>query len=102
MHNDVKPFKQNPSHKFCKNLINFENPKKIQKPQKLGKKCMKCMINRWKKDHTCENTRKRPKKEWGRWRSWNWGVWERERHFIVKRDWGEMTEIHADLLYRKP
>ena len=35
MHNDVKPFKQNPSHKFCKNLINFEKPQKFSKTPKV-------------------------------------------------------------------
>ena len=31
-------FKQNPTQKFCKNLINFENPKNFSKTQNLGKK----------------------------------------------------------------
>ena len=52
MHGVLKSFKQNPSHKVCENLINF------QKPQKLGKKCMKCMIKRWKRDHTYEKQEK--------------------------------------------
>ena len=32
MHNDLNSFKQNPSQKFHRNFINFENP------QKLGQK----------------------------------------------------------------
>ena len=35
MHNDLKSFKQNPSHKFCKNLINFEKPQKFLKTPKV-------------------------------------------------------------------
>ena len=40
MHGVLKSFKQNPSHKVCENLINF------QKPQKLGQNAW----NVWLKD----------------------------------------------------
>ena len=38
MHDDLKSFKQNPTKKFCKNLINFEKSKNLSKTQNLGKK----------------------------------------------------------------
>ena len=34
MHDDLNSFKQNPSQKFCKNLINFEKPQKLFKNTK--------------------------------------------------------------------
>ena len=34
MHDVLNSFKQNPSHKYCKNLINFEKPPKIFKNPK--------------------------------------------------------------------
>ena len=36
MHEHIRSFKQNLTQKFCKNLINFENPKIFQKPKNLG------------------------------------------------------------------
>ena len=45
MHDDLKSFKQNPTKKFCKNLINFEKSQNLSKTQNLGKKkIMKCML----------------------------------------------------------
>ena len=45
MHEHLRSIKQNPTQKFCKNLINFEkkNPKfkKTQKPRFKNMKCMK-------------------------------------------------------------
>ena len=38
MHEHLRSFKQNPTQKICKNLINFKNPKIYQNPQKLGQK----------------------------------------------------------------
>ena len=38
MHDDLNSFKQNPTQKFCKNLIKFENHKNFSKTQNLGKK----------------------------------------------------------------
>ena len=38
MHDDLKSFKQNPTKKFCKNLINFEKSQNLSKAQKLGQK----------------------------------------------------------------
>ena len=38
MHEHLRLFKENPTQKFCKNLINFEKPQIFQKSQKLGKK----------------------------------------------------------------
>ena len=46
MHDDLNSFKQNPSQKFHKYFINFENPKNFQKPQKLGQNAW----NVWLKD----------------------------------------------------
>ena len=44
MHDVLNSFKQNPSHKYCKNLINFEKSQKLFKNPKLRLKSMKCMI----------------------------------------------------------
>ena len=38
MHDVLNSFKQNPSHKYCKNLINFEKPQKFSKTPKVRKK----------------------------------------------------------------
>ena len=38
MHEQLGSFKQNPSQKFCKNLINFEKSQKFSKTPKLGQK----------------------------------------------------------------
>ena len=40
MYDDLKSFKQNPTRKFCKNLINFEkkNPKSFKIPKSLVKR----------------------------------------------------------------
>ena len=35
MHENLGSFTQNPSQKFCKNLINFEKPQKLFKNLKL-------------------------------------------------------------------
>ena len=48
MHEHMGSFKHNPTQKFHKNFINFEKPKKFQKPQKLRSKSVKCMINKRK------------------------------------------------------
>ena len=44
MHDDLEPFSQSPSQKFCKNLFDFEKPQIFQQIQKIGSECMKCMI----------------------------------------------------------
>ena len=44
MHDHLKSIKQNPTQKFCKNLINFEKPQKLFKNPKLRLENMKCMI----------------------------------------------------------
>ena len=36
MHEDFKAFSQKPTQKFHNNFINFETPKKFQKPKNLG------------------------------------------------------------------
>ena len=66
MYEFLNPFKQSPSQKFHRNLNNFEYPKDFQKPQKLGKKCMKCMIRWWKEDHTCEKCKIKTKEGVGK------------------------------------
>ena len=38
MHELLRSFEQNPSQKFCKNLINFEKSQNLSKAQKLGQK----------------------------------------------------------------
>ena len=45
MHEHIGSFKQNPTQKFCKNLINFEKPQRFSKTPKVRSKEMKCMIN---------------------------------------------------------
>ena len=47
MHEVLNSLKQHPTQIFLQNLINFENPQKFFKNQNLGKKRMKCMINKW-------------------------------------------------------
>ena len=54
MHEHITSFKQNPTQKFYKILINFQKPQKIFKNPKHRSKCMKCMKNERKKDHTRE------------------------------------------------
>ena len=54
MHEHIGSFKQNPTQKFHKYLINFEKPQKIFKNPKPRSECMKCMKNERKKDHTRE------------------------------------------------
>ena len=44
MHELLRSFEQNPSQKFCKNLINFEKSQNLSKPPKVRSKEIKCMI----------------------------------------------------------
>jgi len=52
-----------PSQRFEINSSILKNPIHVQQPQKLGKKCMKCMIKSEKASYHMKNARKRPKKE---------------------------------------
>ena len=52
MHEHIGSFKQNPTQKFHKNLINFEKPQKSFKNQKPMYKCVKCMKNERLEKHT--------------------------------------------------
>ena len=63
MHDDLEPFSQSPSQKFCKNLFDFEKPQIFQQIQKIGSECMKCMIKGLKRDHTYEICNEKTK-EW--------------------------------------
>ena len=47
MHEHLRSIKQNPTQKFCKNLINFEKKKtqNLKKPKNLGLK----IWNAWRK-----------------------------------------------------
>ena len=54
MHDDLEPFSQSPSQKFCKNLFDFEKPQNFQQIPKARSECMKYMIKGFKRDHTCE------------------------------------------------
>ena len=49
MHENWRSFKQNPTQKFCKNLINFEKPQNFSKTPKVRLKKMKCVINERRK-----------------------------------------------------
>ena len=44
MHELFRSFEQNPTQKFCKNLINFEKSQNLSKTPKVRSKEMKCMI----------------------------------------------------------
>ena len=54
MHEHIGSFKQNPTQKFHKILINHEKPQKNFKKPKPRSKCMKCMKKERKQDHTRE------------------------------------------------
>ena len=54
MHEHIGSYKQNPTQKFHKYLINFEKPQKKFKNPKPRSKCMKCMKKERKQDHTSE------------------------------------------------
>ena len=90
-----------PIPKFHKTFINFEKPQKNFKNPKPRSKCVKCMKNEWKRDHT----------KWFEirkgWKSHGFEVWERrkclggEKIDSVKKDQGEVRRNHADPLHRK-
>ena len=103
MHNILNPFKQSPSQKFHKTslILKKKNPKNFQKPQKLGKKCMKCMIKRWKRDHTSEKCKEKTKDRVGKMKRLSlWCLGDGETLFCRERYQGEMREIRIDPIYR--
>ena len=52
MHEHITSYKQNPTQRFHKILINFQKPQKFQVNLKPRSKCMKCMKNERKEKHT--------------------------------------------------
>ena len=52
MHEVKRSFKQKPIPKFQQTLKNFEKPQNFSKTPKPSSKCMKCMNNERKRDHT--------------------------------------------------
>ena len=61
-------FKQNPTQKFCKNLINFEKHQKIykkkkKKTQNLGQNAWNVWLKARKEIILVKNAMKRPKNE---------------------------------------
>ena len=101
MHEHLGSLTQNLSQKFHKTFINFEKPHKNFKNPKPRSKCVKCMKNEWKRDHT----------KWFEirkgWKSHGFEVWERrkclggEKTDFVKKDRGEVRKNRTDPLHRK-
>ena len=101
MHEHWRLFKQNQPKKFAKTLSILKNPKNFQKPQKLDKKRMKCMIDVRRKiipeeentleakDWVGKTFREREKSCLGRWKVKNY--WERLE---------KMRENRVEALYR--
>ena len=54
MHEHITSKTQYPTQKFHKILINFQNPHIFQENPKPRLKCVKCMKNERKRDHTGE------------------------------------------------
>ena len=52
MHEHTASNKQNSTQKFHKILTNFQKPQKLYKNPKPRSKCVKCMKNEEKRDHT--------------------------------------------------
>ena len=102
MHEHLGSFKQNPSQKFCKNLINFEkSKKKIQRPINLDL----YEWNAWKKRKTrsyqWRKNQSRLKITWEWGLEWERRVWEGEETSSVKRDQGEIYRNIHSLMHRE-
>ena len=71
MHDDFNSFKQNPTQKFCKNLINFEKPQIVsKKSQKLGQNNEMHDKMREMRLYQMNKTWFGQKIGWGMWRGW--------------------------------
>ena len=54
MHEHITTYNQHPPQKFHKKLKDFQKPQKNLRKPKPRSKCVKCMKNEGKKDHTRE------------------------------------------------
>ena len=54
MHEHITTYKQNPTQKFYKILKVFQKPKFFYENPKPRSKCVKCMKNEGKRDHSRE------------------------------------------------
>ena len=94
MHDDLKPFKQNPSQKLHIKLHQFwKTPKKFQKPKKLGPKIWNAWLMSEKASYQRRKKILRLKTKWG------WGL-KRVREVLggekldsVERGQGEMNLV---------
>ena len=94
MHGHITSFKQNPTQKFHKILIDFQKPQKFHKNPKPRSKCVKCMKNkRLKKNTRGKKPKIRLKSKWGRWMGWGKSVWERKINVFVERNRRKMNLI---------
>ena len=97
MHEVLNSFKQHPSQKFHKDLINFEKPQKFSKIPKVRSKGMKCMIKWGIKDLTSEEEQDQglktlgnevcnEREEFGRWKGW-------KQSREIQEKWSEIVRI---------
>ena len=61
MHDDLEPFSQSPSQKFCKNLFDFEKLQFFNKSQNLGQNGWNVWLKAWKEIIPVKYAMERPK-----------------------------------------
>ena len=100
MHDVLRSKIQNPSQKFCKTFLIWENPKFFIKPQKLGHKRWNTwkrrirILTRWRK------TWSRLKNPWGRGLEWVREVLVGEESREIERDQAKWVWDRENPLYR--